>query len=357
MICSLLEALRLHFLIERRDMRKLFGAALLAGLLSVSTAVHAKTTLRFSNWLPPTHPITVYMIKPWADSVAKASNGNVVVDILAKPLGKPPSHYDLARDGIADVTLGVHGYTPGRFVATQIAEIPFLGESAEAISVAYWRTHEKYLAGVSEHEGTKLLGVFTHGPGHIYTIAKPISQLSDLEGMKIRVGGGVVNDVGKALGVVTLLKPASESYEILSRGVADGIFFPKESIASFKINKVLRYATLIPGGMYNTSFFLVMNQRKWDRLSSADQQAIDSVSGEAFAKLAGKGWDRADEEGVAGMKEGGMSINNASPKLMGELKSTLAGIESTVLQRLADKGVDGKAALAMLRAEAAAYRP
>ncbi len=338
-------------------MKKLFAAGFLAGLLAVSASAQAKTTLRFSNWLPPTHPITTLMIQPWADRVAEATNGNVEINLLAKPLGKPPSHYDLARDGIADVTLGVHGYTPGRFVATQIAEIPFLGDSAEAISVAYWRTHEKYLAAANEHEGTKVLGVFTHGPGHMYSIEKPIQSVADLDGMKIRVGGGVVNDVGKALGAVTLLKPASESYEILSRGVADGIFFPKESIGSFKLSKVLKYATIVPGGMYNTSFFLIMNKRKWDRLSPEDQRAVDSVSGEAFAQLAGRGWDQADTIGEQAMEAASMQVSTASPALMNELKSRLASIETTVLQRLNDKGIDGKAALAMLRAEAAAYQP
>ncbi len=338
-------------------MKKLFTAGVLAGLLAVSLPAQAKTTLRFSNWLPPTHPITTLMIQPWADRVAEATNGNVEINLLAKPLGKPPSHYDLARDGIADVTLGVHGYTPGRFVATQIAEIPFLGDSAEAISVAYWRTYEKYLAAANEHAGTKVLGVFTHGPGHMYSIEKPIQSVADLDGMKIRVGGGVVNDVGKALGAVTLLKPASESYEILSRGVADGIFFPTESIASFKLSQVLKYATLVPGGMYNTSFFLIMNQRKWDRLSPEDQQAIDSVSGEAFAQLAGKGWDQADARGKTAMEAENMQVSTASPALMNELKARLANIETTVLNRLAEKGIDGQAALAMLRSEAAAYRP
>lgn len=37
----------------------------------------------------------------------------------------------------------VHGYTPGRFVTTQMAEMPFLGNSAEATSVALQRVYAR----------------------------------------------------------------------------------------------------------------------------------------------------------------------------------------------------------------------
>jgi TRAP-type C4-dicarboxylate transport system substrate-binding protein len=39
------------------------------------------------------------------------------------------------------------------------------------------------------------------------------------------------------------LKPAPESYELLSTGVMDGTLFPAESVEGFKIDKVIKYAT------------------------------------------------------------------------------------------------------------------
>ena len=325
-----------------------------ASMLMISVA-SAKTTLRLSNWIPPKHPIAADMIFPWAKKVEKASNGRIKVNILKKALGKPPAAFDLAKDGIADISWGVHGYTPGRFAVTQLVELPFLGDDAEALSVAYWRVHQKYLAAANEHSGVKLLGLMTHGPGHIYNSKRAINMPADLEGLKIRVGGGVVSDVGKALNIVTMLKPATKSYEILSRGVADGIFFPKESIRSFKLSKVLKYATYVPGGLYNTSFFLVMSEKAWNKLSAEDQQAVMSVSGEEFAKLAGKGWNKADRAGLAAMQDAGMSLQTASSAMMAELRNKLSDIEAKVVARAKAKGIDGAAVLKMLRAEAASY--
>ncbi|HER27507.1 MAG TPA: ABC transporter substrate-binding protein, partial [Rhodospirillales bacterium] len=202
--------------------------------------------------------------------------------------------------------------------------------------------------------GVKVLGVFTHGPGQIYNAKRPINKLSDLSGLKIRVGGGVINDVAKKIGVTALLKPATKTYELLSNGVADGTFLPKESIKSFRLTKLVRYATLVPGGLYNTSFFLVMNTAKFNSLSKAEQAAIEKVSGENFSRIAGKGWDDADTAGLAAMKADGVKVITASSDLISEIKAKTSGIESAWIEAVKAKGVDGAKVMSALRAEIAA---
>ena len=321
--------------------------------IGLSSTSHAETTFTLSSWLPPSHPIVADMIKPWADAVEAETGGNVKIRILPKPLGAPPAHFDLAKDGVADITYGVHGYQPGRFVLTKAIELPFLGNTAEAMSVAYWRIYEKHLAAADEHKGTKLLGVMSHGPGSIFNAERQINSLADLKGLKIRVGGGVVNDAAKAMGVTALLKPASQSYELMSNGVADGVFFPQESIKSFKLTSLVKHATIVPGGMYNTSFFLVMNPRKFDALSAEDQASILSVSGENFARLAGKAWDVADKAGREAMKADGVNIIDASPELVSEIESAVSQIEADWISEVDAKGLDGAQIMQDLRAEIA----
>ena len=319
------------------------------GLASASAVAADKTMLTLSSWLPPGHPIVANMIQPWMDNVKEATEGRVEIKMLAKGLGAPPAHYDLARDGTADVTYGVHGYTPGRFSLTKIVEFPFTGDNAEAISVAYWKVHEKYLAKADEHKGVKVLGVFSHGPGEIHNSKKDIKSVADLSDLKIRVGGGVVNDVAKSLGVTALLKPASKNYELLSNGVADGTFLPMESMPSFKIVDLVKHTTVVPGGLYNTSFFLVGNSERFAALSAEDQAAIDKVSGEAFAKLSGKAWDEADVAGMKAAVDNGNSITTADEAFIKEVQEKTAHIEADWLKAAEEKGVDGKAALAELR--------
>jgi TRAP-type C4-dicarboxylate transport system substrate-binding protein len=131
-----------------------------------------------------------------------------------------------------------------------MAERPGAGETAEINSIAYSRIHWKYFHKAGEYKGVKLLAVWTHGPGQMFT-KKPVGGIADIQGLKIRTGGGVAEAVANALGASAFVKPAPESYELLKSGVADGVFFPFESIVYFKLESVIEQATVFPGGMYS----------------------------------------------------------------------------------------------------------
>ena len=330
-------------------------AAAAAALAFASSGAVAQTTLRVSNWLPPSHPIIADMIKPWAADIESATQGRVKIEVMEAPLGPPPAQFDIVQTGQADIGFSVHGYTPGRFVLTKLVELPFLADSAEALSVAYWRLHEASLAQADEHRGVKLLSLFTHGPGHIFTTAKPVGTADDIAGLKIRVGGGVVNDVASALGAVPLLEPSSKAYEILSAGIADGIFFPHESVPFFRLDTVVKHGTIVPNGLYNTSFFLIMNQASFDALSAEDQEAVMELSGEAFAKRAGAAWDAADASGLEKMRSGGIQFVTLGEDQITALREKLSGIEEKVVGEVSAKNVDGAAALKQLREDVAGY--
>lgn len=340
------------FTMEGRAMRKLIVAMGLAGVMAAAGGVdaQAQTVLKMASWLPPSHPIMKDMMGPWAEDVKRVTGGKVTVEILPSPLGPPPAHFDIAANGVADITYSVHGYTPGRFALTKLAELPFLGDSSKKVSVAYWRLHREMLAKADEHKGVQVLSIFVHGPGHIFNSRKPIAKLADLEGMKMRTGGGVVNEITKTLGIVNIAAPSTQAYEILSTKVADGILFPHESVPFFKLQGVLKYGTLVPGGLYNSSFFLVMNPAKWAAIPAEQQQAIMGVSGEAFAARAGAAWDAADAAGLAAMRAAGIQFATLDDDAMSALRQRVAPVQEAVLKDAAAKGVDGARALAFLKA-------
>lgn len=324
-------------------------------MLVISSPVMAKQ-LNFSSWLPPGHPIVADMMLPWMENVKNATDGRVDITLLAKGLGHPKAYFEIVKNGMADAGYTCNAYTPGRFTLSEGVELPFLGNSAEANSVAYWRTYKKYFEKADEYKGVKVLGLMTHGPGQIHNSKKVVQSVADLKGMKFRVPGGVAAKVAKSLGIVGIQKPASQAYELLSRGVADGVVLPLESIKSFKIIKVVPYTTLVPDGLYNVSFYLVMNEKTFKGFSEADQKAVMSVSGEAFAKLAGKAWDAADKVGLAAMKENGNKIETATPEFIAEIKDATKHLEKAWVMKANQKGVMGEAALRFFRQQVKDYK-
>ena len=243
---------------------KLRRSFLAWSLAFAASSAGAQVTLTTSSWVPPTHALTVTQAE-WCAHVTEATAGRVRCNALAKPVTAPPGTFDAVRDGLTDVSFSVHGYTPGRYVFTAMSELPFMGDSAEATSVAYQRIHEKYFAALGEHKGMRVLTVFTHGPGMIINTKRAVNAMADMDGLKFRVGGGVVNEIGKIAGINVTLRPAPQSYELLSSGVMDVVFFPAESVESFKLEKLVKHRTTFPGGLYNTSFAFVMNEAAWKK--------------------------------------------------------------------------------------------
>ncbi len=317
------------------------AALAIATIVGWSPAAQAQTTLTMSSWVPPTHLITKDVLQVWANNVEKATNGRVKLRMLPKHPSAAPGTFDAVRDGLVDVSYVTASYTPARHVLPLLPELPGSGATAEINSVAFSRIHWKYFQPVGEYKGVKLLGVFTHGPGQMFNTQRPITKVEDLSGMKIRSGGGISEQMAQALGASAFVKPAPESYELLSSGVADGTFFPLESIISFKLDRVVKYATLFPGGFYSSAFGFFMNEDKWNKLSKADQDAIMSVSGEALARLAGKAWDNTDRAALGVMKKAEIQITEATPELVKGVNERSKAIIDKWKKDATAKGVDG----------------
>jgi TRAP-type C4-dicarboxylate transport system substrate-binding protein len=333
-------------------MRSIQPLAALA-LTLVASAASAQVTLTLSSWVPPSHLLTRAQ-SDWCQEVSKATDSRIKCNVLPKAVAPAPATFDAVRDGLADLSFSVHGYTPGRYLLTKLAEMPFLGDSAIATSVAYQRIYERHLAKLDEHRGLKVITVFTHGPGVIFNNKQPINTLDDLNGIKFRVGGGVVNDIGKALGANMTLKPAPQSYELLSSGVVDGVWFPDESVVSFRLDKLVKYRTAVPGGLYNTSFALVMNPATWDKIPKADQAIINKMSGEWAARFIGKYWDDTDTKSRAAQQVAGVQSISANAKFVADFKAKTRGIEEQWVKDAQAKGLKNAAAvLAEFRAEIA----
>ncbi|TMG89925.1 MAG: ABC transporter substrate-binding protein, partial [Betaproteobacteria bacterium] len=142
--------------------------------------------------------------------------------------------------------------------------------------------------------------------------------------------------------------------ELLSTGVADGLFFPKESPLSFKLVPLIKHVTYVPGGLYNVSFAWIANQAKWNQIPEADRKAIQPLLGEALARRSGRAWDAADAKGEAAVREAKIPIVIASAQFRAEIKAKTEPLEKEWIEKKAKPmGVDGGAVLKALRAEIA----
>jgi TRAP-type C4-dicarboxylate transport system substrate-binding protein len=336
-------------------MRRITGLSMAAlSAAAFASGAHAQTELTFSTWVPPTHTLVSYGFVPWFQEMEKATGGKVKFKVLPKPVAAPNQHYDAVVKGQVDISYATYGYQPERFMPYLIAELPQLGETAVHNGVALWRIHKKYYEKLPIHKDVYLVGVMTHGPGFMHHSKKPIMKPEDLKGQKIRVGGDVPKAIVEHFGGVVISQPAPKSYEILSQGIADGIFFPGEALKSFNIYKLVPHTTYVKGGIYSSSFWFAMNKAKFDALPADVKAVFQKMGGEAFARFMGeKSWDRADAEGLALAKENKNTYQHASPEFVAELGKVTAKLEADYAAQLDKMGLPGKQVIAEFRAEVA----
>src|ERR1700694_4629483 len=160
------------------------AAAMLASAApSAAQAQDQTVDLKLSHWVPPSHPLQKAM-EDWGASVEKASSGTITSKVFpAQQLGKAFDHYDMARDGIADVTYINPGYQPGRFPVIAAGELPFLMGDAKGGTAALDAWYRKYVA--AEMKDVKFCLAFVHDPGAFHANKKIVSP-ADIKGMKIR---------------------------------------------------------------------------------------------------------------------------------------------------------------------------
>ena len=328
---------------------KVLLASAVAASFVAGSAHAADKVLTASHWAGPKHAMATKVF-PWMSEQLKACSGGSLSLKIENGLAPPPAQYDTIRDGVADIGWIVHGYTKGKFLTTKMIEMPGLPGNAESMSVAFQKTHEKFFAAAKEAKGVEVLANFVHGPGVVNT-AEKITSYKQLEGKKIRVGGGVANAVGKALGVAGVNMPAPAVYEAISSGVAEGVFFPLETLYSFKINELTKYSFKNPDGMYTTSFGLILNSDTYNGLEDAHKACVDKIRGVEMARTIGKFWDEADTIGATESAKTGSVVVEASAEERAYFKEKTAGIEAEVLKEIDSRGIDAKAALEFMKSE------
>ncbi len=258
----------------------------LAGLCASPVFAQDKqVTLKLGSWVPAQHALNP-ALQAWADSVKKASNGSINTTLFpGEQLGKAFDHYDMARDGIADVAYVNPGYQPGRFPIFAAASLPFQIANAKGGSAAVDAWYRAYAA--KEMKDVQVCFAFLHDPGSLHSRKKVVLP-TDLKGMKVRPATNTIGQMVTLLGGTNVQSSAPEARDILERGVADAITFPWGSLGLFGIDKVVNFHIDVP--LYATPFVWVMNKDKIAAMSPAQKKVIDDHCTTEWAEKVASTW-------------------------------------------------------------------
>jgi TRAP-type C4-dicarboxylate transport system substrate-binding protein len=315
----------------------ILGAAILAGVAMPSWAQE----LRLSTFVPPVHVIYREILIPWAQEVAKATNGEVKVTLYPSMQlgGKPPDLFRQAQDGVVDIVFTLPGYTSPAFPRTQMIELPGLKPDGLAATNMMWDLLDPYL--LPEYEGTKVIALWGAEDAGLMTRAKPIRSLDDIKGLRMRAPSAAQAKQLEVMGAVPIAMPITELYPGLERGVIDGAMVPFSVILDFRLGEVAKTYT-IPGPLFGRSSFLVaMNKKKYDSLSPKARAAIDRLSGRDLSLEATKVYLRRTAEGVASVR-GKAQVIELSAEEQNRIRALLRPIVADWIRESEAKGIPAR---------------
>jgi len=292
--------------------------ALGIGALSLSQAAVAAdkaTTLKFAHFVPPKfilfRPNTGGGMDEWMKSIEKESKGSIHFKVYpAQQLGKAADHYDMAKNGIADITMATPGYTPGRFPIISLAEVPFMISDPRQGSAAFWAWYKKYAP--IEMSDVKVLNVYVMEPMLLHTRNKPVTAPADIKGMKLRPTHGTLGKYFKLLGASTAQVPVTEARDLMEKGIVDGLTLQWGSTVAFGVVKSVNHHLDLK--MATGAVITVMNKRTYAKLSAAQKKIIDEHATPYWAQRIATPWtmwDIAGRDRIAAMP--GHTIHKLTP--------------------------------------------
>ncbi len=248
-----------------------------------ATASAEKTiSLKFANYFPPAAPPSK-ICEAFIADIEKRTDGRVKITYYpGGSLLKSKAIFMGVTEGAADIGFSHIFYTPGRMPVTEVCSLP-LGYPNPWVG-----THvlNDFYDEFKPKEWDKVKVLWMHSSGvNILMTKKPVQEMADLKGMVIRAPGRIGKTIN-ALGGSPAPTTMSEAYDALSKGVIQGVYTGVMGLKSWRFAEVIDYTTLSwqIGSVF--PFYVVMNQRSWQKLPKDIQQIFSDAIEEYKEKFA-----------------------------------------------------------------------
>lgn len=256
------------------------------------------------------------------------------------------------RTGLSDQAPCFSLYTARDYNVVGGLGLPFLfNNSHEAVATAE-ALYPKYLKDEFERFKVKIMREAHTGPYHLYN-NKPVRTLADVQGMKVRAGGGTHAQIIGALGATQVSMPGASAYTAVQRGTLDAIHFNDAAALIFKLHEVTKYRT--ENGFNVLTIEYCMSADWFDDLPADLQVVVNNWGRQMAIAEAVAFYDYGGLVNTKKMEEQGLESINMGAAELDKWKAAVAGVEEAWVADAEKKGVPAKAMMAEIRTNAAKF--
>lgn len=281
------------------------------------------------------------VLKKWAQELEKISEGSIETKIVVgATMAKPPEHFDLAVNGIADISFSALLFAPGRFPMAEVFEYPINASTLtdENMSSAMLHLYKKGYFD-QDFKDVKVLYFHNTGPFQLQTTKHPLRTFADFQGKKIRAAGRTHTQLITAMGMVPTSASGGELTIALEKGIMDGSFNPYSSTYDWKCENLIKHVTEL--GICTTGFVLAMNKDSYKRLPPKVQAWIDEAL-PRYTREVGLEAEKRDEKAKEALLKAGAQIYKFSEADMQNLEKRLSPIWANWVAEGEKKGMQRK---------------
>ena len=336
-------------------------AAIFAAL-SVGSAFAHGVTLKTHHALPANSAFVKNFLEPWARKIHDESGARI--NLLISPddpaNGASARLYQMAKNREADIVwLNVHDAATD-FPRFGVFGLPLAANSSEGSSRALWAYIDANDLGFREFGKLRILAAGRHDAPLFHMRSNNIASLSDLSGMKIAIASAQSAALLAAVGASPIVTPESSMGEALSSGEVDGALLSWSSLATLKLEKLVKTHTEFPTGApspYAETSVLLMNREAYGSLADDLKQVVSGNSGSDASAWIGTVFDDSAAKARADARERGDAISVLPADDLAIWRDAVKSVVDTRIKNLDERGLKGESLIGKARELLKDYDP
>lgn len=260
-----------------RNFKKVALAATFMGAVFSQTSLAQQ--LRLASGLPPMQPAHNPLYTEFQKMLPEMSDGRLKGQLVGMEVVNLANMRTAINSGLVQVGLFLPAYFPADLPNFNlVGDLSLMGGSPHATAAAI----TEYIVGCADCQAElKTLGiVYTGSHANPYNLltTKPVTEASDLLGMRIRVATPQHARWVEDMGATPVSMATGEAFEALSQGIIEGTITSLSDLISFNLQDVIKHATLIQMGTFHSLIDHAVRRDTWSSISTDNRSAIIKAS-------------------------------------------------------------------------------
>jgi len=294
-----------------------------SGSSAVLSAADQAIAVRWADTWDMTNP-NARADRDFVDALNSQAQGRLQVTLYHNSLGGPATVIPAVENGSIQVmTLGASNlsqYVP----LTGALSLPFLFPNEDSAFRALYGQVGQTMAQELVKQNLVLLTWYFSGFGNFFNVVRPIRQVQDVKGLRLRV----VNDtiqiaMVKELGAAPVPLDSPEVYPALQNHVVDGVLNAPGPSYTSQWTTITRYESVVNAVLFVN--VVAMNKAAYDKLPADLQQLLQRLA-PAFSQR--QRLYEADSEATVAQAivAQGNAVNTVTPSALQAFKAAVAPV-------------------------------